>query len=339
VEKENRYNSAIDCMRIIAILAVVGIHTTTRILEASSFNLQGFTFTLFINQASRFAVPLFFMISGFVLELNYSFHLNYMSYLKKRFSRIFLPYVFWSAIYYYFVYTKHNTSFLQSLLGGNASYQLYFIPTLLIFYILFPFIRNIYRFIANRWMLILLGIIQLILLAYAYYIRPLPLFYPLAIALLNYYVFLLGMVASHHQDLLQKISRWKILVTILFGIFAVIVFVQGKTLYLKTYNYLYFYTQWRPSILLYTVIVAGLLYAFLKKRRLNEKIIRTFSKLSFFVFFIHVIVLEIFWRITGQKILTQEIPYNLLLFVFVVSFSYAIAYLVHKIPQLAKLTG
>lgn len=339
MEKQRRHNPAIDCLRTIAIFAVLAIHTSTRILEASSFNVQGFNFTFFINQTSRFAVPLFFMISGFVLELSYPFHQNYLEYLKKRFSRIFLPYLFWSFIYYYFIYTKHTINFGTTLLYGASSYQLYFIPTLLIFYIIFPIIHKIYRLIANRWILILLGFIQLLILTYEYYIHPLPFFYPVAIALLNYYIFILGMVASHHQDFLQKIFKWKTLIGILSGIFAVIVFTEGKTLYLKTHNYLYFYTQWRPSVLFYTITLAGLLCGFFSKLNLNEKIIHTFSRLSFFVFFIHVIILEQFWNIIGRKIIGQEIFFNLLFFIFVAVISYVIAYFVHKIPHLSKLTG
>lgn len=328
-------------MRTIAILAVVAIHTTTKALGAYSFAVKGSTFGFFINQICRFAVPLFFMISGFVLELNYSQNQNYFIYLKKRFSKIILPYLFWSAIYYYFIYTRHSLSYFQSLLGGNASYQLYFIPTLLIFYIAFPLLHRLYRFIANKWVLIILGIIQIILLAYVYYIGSLRVVYPLAIALLNFYVFILGMVASHHQDFLQKITKRKVLFAILSVIFALAVFLQGKYFYLKTHNYLYFYTQWRPSVLFYTLTFAGFLYGFYNKLKLNEKAVSGFSKLSFFVFFVHVIVLEQFWNIIGKKIVNidTEIFFNLFFFFAVAGISYAIAYLARKIPHLPKLTG
>lgn len=326
-------------MRAVAILTVIAIHTSTRILEASSFNIQGFSLTFFINQATRFAVPLFFMISGFVLELSYPFHQNYASYLKKRFSRIFLPYLFWSAIYYFFIYTRHTIDFGTTLLYGAASYQLYFIPTLLIFYIIFPFIHKIYRFIANKWILIILGIIQLAILGYTYYISPLPIFYPLAIAVLNYYVFILGMVGSHYQEFLQKIIKWRLLIAVLFGIFATTVFAEAKTLYLKTHNYLYFYTQWRPSVLGYTLTTAGLLYGFFNKGHLSEKIVKTFSRLSFFVFFIHIIVLEQFWSIIGKRIIGQELFFNLLFFFSVAGVSYSIAYLAHKIPYFSRISG
>ena len=96
------HDSSIDFLRLISILAVVMIHTTTRTIEASANNLAGFPLTFILNQLSRFAVPLFFLISGFVLELNYSYHSSYFVYLRKRLSRVLFPYLFWSAIYYWF---------------------------------------------------------------------------------------------------------------------------------------------------------------------------------------------------------------------------------------------
>lgn len=345
--EKSRYNIAIDGMRVFAILAVVLIHTTTRELEASSFNIQGYTLTFFLNQASRFAVPLFFMISGFVLELSYRFNENYLTYLKKRLSRIFLPYLVWSGIYYFFIYKQHTISFFQTLLSGNASYQLYFIPTLLIFYIVFPFIHAQYKFIANKRVLVILSIIQLALLFSNYYINPFPIFYPLAIALLNYYVFIIGMVAANHnENILKIIKKWKLILTFLLIIFAFVVSFQGKILYLITHNYLFFYSQWRPSVLIYTFLVAAVLYAFLDKKYKYEKVIKILSHLSFFVFFIHVIILEVIWNTLGhtlfintQKTLAQEFWYNPLFFLCVAAISYAIGYLIHKIPFLPKLTG
>jgi surface polysaccharide O-acyltransferase-like enzyme len=341
VDKKNRYIPAIDAMRAIAILAVVAIHTTTKTLAASN-DIPGFTFTFFINQATRFAVPLFFMIYGFVLELNSPFNQNYFAYFKKRFSKIFLPYLFWSLVYFYFVYPHPLTSLWplrDALLYGTSSYQLYFIPALLVFYALFPLFNSCYRFLANKWVMLVLGIAQLYLLYQTYYVRPLSIPYPFAIALLNYYPFILGMAASHHQDFLQKMSKWKIIIGILTVMLGVAVFIQGRTLYLKTNNYLYFYTQWRPSVLLYTIFIAAFLYILFNKLNLNIKIIQTFSKLSFFVFFIHIIILEQFWSFIGKKIVGGEIFFNLLFFLTVAGISYLVAYSAHKIPLLSKITG
>ena len=83
-----QYVKSIDSLRILCILAVLLIHTSTRTLETAKFDLTGFPLTIFLNQIARFAVPLFFIISGFVLETNFDQSSGYISFLKKRFSKI-----------------------------------------------------------------------------------------------------------------------------------------------------------------------------------------------------------------------------------------------------------
>src|SRR5690242_5000258 len=99
-----QHDNTIDVLRLVSILAVLLIHTTTRTLEISHYDLVNNLFTLFLNQASRFAVPLFFLISGFVLEVSNK-PIKYITFLKKRLGKIFIPYIFWSLIYYFLIYT------------------------------------------------------------------------------------------------------------------------------------------------------------------------------------------------------------------------------------------
>src|SRR5579859_7244954 len=189
--KKRVYDSSIDVLRVVAILAVILIHTTTRTIGIAHNNLPTVVWSLLLNQFARFAVPLFFMISGYVLELGQPFQVNYIQYLYHRFSKILIPYIFWSAVYYYFVYTQHTISFLKALPTGSSSYQLYFIPTLLIFYLIFPFIHAFVRLIGKVPILIILGLIQVAILSHTYYVAPLPYYYPISIALLNFYVFVM----------------------------------------------------------------------------------------------------------------------------------------------------
>ncbi len=344
-EKQNLYNPVIDILRTISIFAVILVHTTTRTLEVTKYNLLKTPWTLFLNQAARFAVPLFFMISGFVLELNYHLHESYLTYLKKRFSRIFVPYVFWSIIYYFFVYYKNrDPNFLRSLIFGDASYQLYFIPSLLIFYLLFPFLHKYFKLVGNKWMMIALGLFQLFFLYFDYNIKALPFYYPLNIALLNYFVFILGMSLARNQKIfLNFIKQWKMVLFVGTVLFACLVFFEGLTGYLATKNYGLFYSSWRPSILVYTLFFAGFMYWVFDRKLKFISIIKIFAKLSFFVFFIHVIILEALWYLIGVKIfqlrLAQQVWYDPLYFLAVTGISFSIAYLVHKIPYLSKLTG
>jgi len=338
------YNPAIDILRFTSILAVILIHTTTRTLEVNNLNVAALPWTLFLNQISRFAVPLFFMISGFVLELSNSNNANYFVYLKKRFSRIFIPYVFWSGIYYYFVYTKHNEDFLRALTTGSSSWQLYFIPSLLILYIIFPLIHKFLKLLNNKWVLTILGILQVMLLYQDYYLHSIHFFYPISIAAFNYYVFLLGALASNHQDsFFNFMKKWKIHLSVLTLGLGSWVFYEGYSLYLKTHNYLAFYSQWRPSVFLYTISIGSILYYLFNK--VNSSIFKTIARLSFFVFFVHVIILELLWHKVGMYIfqvrpeISKQVWYDPLFFLVVAFISFTIAYGAHKIPYLSKITG
>lgn len=341
------YNQTIDILRILSILAVICIHTTTRTLEASAYDLHNFPLTFLLNQSSRFAVSLFFMISGFVLELTYPFHANYIAYLKKRLSKIFVPYIFWSFIYFFFVYTQHTENFLTAILSGNASYQLYFIPTLLFFYTLFPFLHRYFAFISQRFSMIILGVVQIGLLYYDYFIHPLPFFYPLSVAFLNFYVFILGSIASHHEEKLMTIfGKWKIIFIAMTVICIGYVFFEGYNGYLKTHNYLAFYSQWRPSILVYTILLAGVLYYFTNKYVKYASFIKVLARLSFMVFFIHVIALEIIWYMLGKALFLAihtsplyRIWFDPFFFILTVILSFLFAFLIQKIPFIHKISG
>jgi fucose 4-O-acetylase-like acetyltransferase len=284
------------------------------------------------------------MISGFVLELNFHLHESYFDYLKKRINRIFIPYVFWSGIYYFFVYTRHTENFFQALLGGDSSYQLYFIPALLIFYLIFPLIHNFYKFLNSKWITILFGLIELSLFYYDYYVQPLRIFSPVKTALLNYFVFYAGIILANNKErFVSLVKKWKLI--FLFGtlIFAVILYFEGLNGYLKTHNYLAFYSSWRPSVLIYTILLAGSLYYLFDRNIIRISIIKTLSRLSFFVFFIHIIVLEALWYLIGVKIFkiqfVKDLWWDPLYFIAVTLISFSIAYIAHKVPKLSKLSG
>ncbi|MBE6501049.1 MAG: acyltransferase [Methanobrevibacter thaueri] len=85
----------LDEIRALAIIFVIFIHVSKWFAWAETPN------TLYCNFSSSFAVlgdlgvPLFFMISGaLLLDRDYEFK----SFFKRRFSRIFVPFVFWMAV-------------------------------------------------------------------------------------------------------------------------------------------------------------------------------------------------------------------------------------------------
>jgi hypothetical protein len=136
------------------------------------------------------------------------------------------------------------------------------------------------------------------------------------------------------MSLVAKFKIYLIIATILFGSW---VFLEGRNLYLATRNYLYFYSQWRISVFLYTLSFGAISYYFFSKKDLNEAIIKKISGLSFFVFFIHVIVLEYVWKYIGTYV--GQFWFGLTFFLIVSGISFSLAYLAHKIPLLSKLTA
>jgi len=330
----NSYIKSVDAMRVIAILAVVLIHTTTRTLEATHYALTGYAWALFLNQISRFAVPLFFLISGFVLELSSEHEINYLTFLKKRFTKIFIPYIFWSLIYYFFVYTNNHDNLVRVILTGNASYQLYFIPTLCIFYVVYPFLHKIYKFITNPLSLIFLGTLQYCLLYQDYFIKHGGSDHPMRITTLSFFVFLIGMLAARNKDRLFNFAKkWKYFLIVAAGYAGYYVFTEGKNLYYQIYNIGAIYSQYRPSVLIYTILI-GLFFIYV----FRDTNLKKLSSLSYFVFFIHVIILETAWK-TFSKFVSPSPFFDITFFLTISVTSFLIAFLAHKIPHLSKLTG
>lgn len=338
---------SIDLIRGISILAVILIHTTSRVLEATQYSLKDFPFTLFLNQAFRFAVPMFFLISGFVLELNHHFNESFWHYLKKRFSRILIPYLVWSFLYYFFIYKTQKTEFPAAIFTGEASYQLYFIPSLLVFYFIFPSIHRFYKILSKPVSLIILGLIQMQILRQDYYASNLPFAYSLNVVLFNFYIFILGMVAAHNQEILTRyVSKLKYLLFVVIATFPYLIFVQAQDLYFKTYNVHAIYSQWRVSILIYTIFLSLFLFYFFTKRQVINRVVKKIAKLSFFVFFVHVWVLELVWNSIGQSLFQTFSVINLGKVLFDLSFfgvvtlaSFSVAYVVHKSSTISRLLG
>jgi len=342
-----QYVKSIDSLRILSILAVILIHTTTRTLEAAKFNLAGFPLTIFLNQIARFAVPLFFLISGFVLETSSGPDIGYFSFLKKRFSKIFIPYVFWSAIYYLLVYSQNRENFFAILLKGNASYQLYFIPTLCIFYLLFPLLHRIYRFIANKYILLIILFSQIWFLYQDYFVKEFKFDDPVHIAILAYFLFIIGIVAARKKDVINRfVHKWEHLLFVTAAGAGVYVFREGVSRFSATGNYLSYYSQWRPSILIYTVTLGLILFHIFENTKLQFSLIQKLSRLSFLVFLIHVIILEMLWTTIGKLLFTLmsgniigKSVFDLIFFGTTAAVSFLIAFVLHKIPKLQRLIG
>ncbi len=345
------YNYAIDILRVSGIFAVVLIHTTSKTLELSHFDVIRLPFSLFLNQSARFAVPLLFFISGFVLQLNYPKVTSITTFYKKR-GKLLVPFFFWSFIYFFFVYPQPDVpifsgTFFYQILTGEASYQLYFIPSLYILYFFFPFIhRLLIQMINKRWLLIL-GLAQIMLLAIDYYYFEFKWYTPIKTALLNLYIFSLGIIACHYEkEVLAYIKkRFWMLVGLMVLVLASMYY-EVRTLYIHDETIHYIYSQWRPMVFLYTLLFTSIFYYLFQKVNRFGTIILFLSRVSFFVFFVHVIFIHVYWRFIGSYLFSKSAGHVVdsfwfepSVFFFVLGMSILTGYIVQFIPKFNTLMG
>lgn len=219
---------ALEYIRGISMLGVVGIHTGSYSLSNPSVNIHLFAL---LEILTRFSVPIFFFVSalGLFLGQDLAGKFSYAKFLMRRGRTVLLPYLVWSLIYmihYTFIskdFSIWNPPLLyEYFLFGLASFHLYFLVILLWFYALMPFWRTTVRFIIKHPLrnLGLLLVFQILFNDYSshltesmfsnYYLKT-AISYRLNYWVLHYiFIFLLGAVcAVKYQEFIAFLSRYR----------------------------------------------------------------------------------------------------------------------------------
>lgn len=123
--KENNF----DLLRVIAALQVMIMHTTSHILLEHDYALN--TFWTFVIKILSYieGVPIFFLISGFLITMSYERNSNIKNYIQNRVLRIFpglyVNIFFGVVILYYFGYIEFNFEFFSWLIAQLTIVQFY----------------------------------------------------------------------------------------------------------------------------------------------------------------------------------------------------------------------
>lgn len=151
-----------DFVRLLSICAVLVIHATGQleVLFAGSLNLASPEFAgVLLNQWARFSVPIFVILSGYGLGLRYRESFTWKEFLERRFTRIGVPFLFWTAAFLLAYRVPWNASLLsaagfQQAMAGlyaellpalftrGADYHFYFFIIILQCYLVFGFLRE-----------------------------------------------------------------------------------------------------------------------------------------------------------------------------------------------------
>jgi surface polysaccharide O-acyltransferase-like enzyme len=135
-----------DACRVIAIFAVILIHTAAPVVDAYlTIPLDYFLAANLFDSLSRVAVPLFAMLSGALL-IGYSPDIQ-LQRMRKRQVRVIVPLVFWSFIYLGRSFWREKPFPLFEALGlmlkAPVMYHLWFIYMIIGIYLLLPLLSVI----------------------------------------------------------------------------------------------------------------------------------------------------------------------------------------------------
>src|SRR3984885_4937243 len=125
----------ISNLRLIALYAVVILHCTSPLLMGfGKVPMADWWEADFLNALVRFAVPVFVMITGALL-LGREYEIG--DFLKKRLTRVVIPFLFWSLVYIWYSWYIEDITFdaniwfdvkeVLHLLKIGASYHLWYV--------------------------------------------------------------------------------------------------------------------------------------------------------------------------------------------------------------------
>jgi surface polysaccharide O-acyltransferase-like enzyme len=325
--------------RASAMLAVVMIHVSSTYIFCQGRQLHGMNPAYLLNQMSRFAVPLFVLISGTSLTLSAASD-GPLRFYRKRAGKIGVPYLFWFLIYDFCGHgltlagLRDAPRFLRALLLGQGTPHLYFIPLIFQLYLLYPLLKKWVE--AKPWASLIAAaavtcVVQKFFLFAKFgfdyipsVIRPyLWLLFPTWV-----FYFVLGMTLTRERLSALRNFAASNAAALLAGtlIFAF--------LYAEESHAINFLDALKPSMMIYTMLAlvsAFSLWSLIGAGKLVLTATDFFARHSMTIYFEHVLVLRFLRRFGIFQAGTAGM---LLLYVLVVAFSALLAVLLDRAAAL-----
>lgn len=286
-----------DSLRALATIAVIILHVTAPLLTSME-SLTDWWIGNIIESSVRFSVPVFFMLTGaLIFDKEYSIG----TFLKKRFFRVIIPFLFWSIPYILFsliLKALHEEEldffkvfiFIIDQFKNGSSYHLWFVYTLLGIYLFIPIISKWVRNSTNKEILYFL-ILWLITVLFTY---PILSIFKTKIDF-SYFTGFLGYTILGHY--LRKInfdsSKKKDFIAIVLFFTGLIITIIG--------TYFLFKFKGKMDELYYEYLTLNVLmcsigvYLYIKDKNIKNqsvlKFLNLMNKFSYGIYLVHVLIL------------------------------------------------
>ncbi len=351
----NKRRVELDAMRIVAILFVITIHVVMPYIDYPPFFATNTWWIIsLLNAFSRVAVPMFIMISGTLVLMKKE---DARAFFKKRMTRIILPLLFWSGVYFawrrifwghYIPWDKMG----QDLWEGTTTYHLYFLYIIAGLYAITPLLRryalNISK-ISKKWLTVVFFALGMGLQFIDFNFFPI---FKIGIILFLPYI---GYYYAGHQ--FEKISLKKSKVAIFFVCYSLLAII---TAYLNFQNMKlvgwsntsmnvtlarYFLENLSINIILMSCVAYIFFLNFFKSIKFKKSVSERITSISFFVFgvyLVHPIVIDVINRFTklGVGVLGHFVLITILFkIVLTAALSFLIVIVIKKLPKSKYIIG
>lgn len=295
--QRSQKSAYLDFIRVLATLAVIILHTTCTYYNnpansaASLWHILGY-----VTELSRIGVPLFFMISGYLL-LNKDI-VNIGGFYKKRFAKVGIPFIIYDIFYYFYMNITAGSAvslkgFFNDLTVQGSCYHLWFVYSILFIYLLMPFLQMIVKNIGKRglFLFLLLVIFQSTLRPFINTVFGGKIYFYLTDDGFTGYIgyVILGYILGKYD-----FGKWETAVIYIFGLlFFIITPIFSMKSVSKGGEFLF-----SGGYSLNHYIEAAAVFLFCKRHTVKPcKMISALSAVSFSTYLIHVFVLEELKRI------------------------------------------
>lgn len=347
-----------DVLRAIAIIGIVFCHASIAFV-LKGVNSPTFYISAFFDCLRDFSIPIFVMLSGALLIGRKD---SLADFFKKRLSRLFIPFLFWVAIYicYSVIYIKHSFDISNAIdiffgTSGTLGVAFWFIWMIIIIYCGIFVINKCIEFGNGKrenFEKELIGILTVLSVIYIV-CSHFGLFSPYSSKLLYFMSFItyiiIGYFISHYDLAGSRISTNKmILVTLLvscalygYYIFGFVVpkSIQAGHFVYKGYFNLLILTLSVNVFVLFKYLSKTSHFINIEDKSLGNALI-TVSKYSFGIYLCHYLILHIL-KINLYPLHHNQNPilWIPLLVILTVLISLAILGILNKIPYMNKFTG
>ncbi|HHV79736.1 MAG TPA: acyltransferase [Firmicutes bacterium] len=306
---------ALHLLRTIATTMIVALHVSAAYMVYSPPSSNAFRLGLILNQWSRISLPLFVFASGFGLFYGYgkAVTFNIGSFLKRRVSKVWVPYLVWSFIYlalddlqgrstgFLGLPLKQKAAeYLKWTFWGNVYTPLWFVLMISQFYLLFPLIRKKLALLQSPIRVLVIHffiflVLILYLTRYVHYTGFCPLDvlqkYYAETPLGWYYYFILGGVVALNWNRIKNIPLHAFGTVFFYLTTTVLVIAEAYYGFLSHGQYyLLRYGPIRPTVLINSMASLPCIYVLadrILKTRPVYGLCRSVSRYSYGVYFVH----------------------------------------------------